>query len=135
MSLGKRIQLVRLERGWEQADLVEAANGCISQQALSNLEVRDSKTSEHLFAVADALGVSARWLMTGEGDKFPPTEASIHTLFPLVSDDEWDSLDDRERGIIEAKLHSAFEDIRARRAALGKGQSQEAQTISATVHG
>lgn len=39
-----------------------------SQAVISALEKRDSKTSEQIFELADALRVNPRWLQTGTGD-------------------------------------------------------------------
>lgn len=118
MNLGKRILEVRKELEWEQSDLLERVGACqppganeLSQQALSNLEQRDSKTSEHLFAVADALGVSARWLMTGEGVKEAATEDSIQAVFPSIPDEMWDQLTERQKGMVEEKTRQAIDAI------------------------
>lgn len=55
----------RDKRGMTQAQLAELAG--TSQAVVSALEKRDSKTSEQIFELADALRVNPRWLQTGHG--------------------------------------------------------------------
>ena len=62
MALGARIRLVRERLGIDQATLCLKVPG-LSQQNLSNLETRDSKTSEYAIRIADALQVPVRWLL------------------------------------------------------------------------
>ena len=59
------------ERGITAAALATAIG--VSPAAISLLLSRDSKSMkpENLFAAADFLGVEARWLATGQGDKHP----------------------------------------------------------------
>lgn len=64
MNLGKRLKRARTLRKKTQ-EQVAVASGA-SQAEISALESRDSKTSERLFSLADALDVSPRWLLTGE---------------------------------------------------------------------
>lgn len=67
MALGARIKQIREQRSIEQQDICRKIPG-LSQQALSNLETRDSKSSEFGVRIADALGVSVRWLLDGSGE-------------------------------------------------------------------
>ncbi len=67
--LGQRVKKAREKRGLLQRQL---ANMCgmpedSGQAIISALEKRESKTSEYLFELADALKVNPRWLQTGEG--------------------------------------------------------------------
>lgn len=66
MFLGGRVKIAREKRGLTQAKLAELAS--TSQAVVSALEKRDSKTSEQLFELADALRVNPRWLQTGQGE-------------------------------------------------------------------
>jgi hypothetical protein len=68
MAMGARIK--ELRGSMEQATLCAKIPG-LTQQNLSNMEKRDSKTSEFAPAIADEFGVSLRWLLTGEGSKTP----------------------------------------------------------------
>jgi hypothetical protein len=64
--LGGRVGRILGERGLSQDWLVRHVDG-LSQQNLSNLISRNSKTSEFALRIADALNVSARWLLDGVG--------------------------------------------------------------------
>lgn len=66
MNLGSRVKEARISRGMKQGELAEAAG--TSQAVISALEKRDSKTSEQIFELADALRVNPRWLQTGHGE-------------------------------------------------------------------
>lgn len=109
MSLGKRVEDKRKELGWTQPQLAAKVEG-LTQQALDRLEKRDSKTSEHAVALAEALGVSLRWLLSGQGrpsDKDWP--------FPRVQQSRWDQCDDGDRGYVQAAINKALEDCEAQR--------------------
>lgn len=75
MALGNRIKAARERLGWGQTDLLVRVNRLLpkgekelTQQALSGLENRDSNKSEFAVQIADALGVSVRWLLAGQGE-------------------------------------------------------------------
>jgi transcriptional regulator with XRE-family HTH domain len=75
MALGARIKQARELRALNQTELAERVNKMLgpedkplTQQALGALESRDSNKSEHALKIADALGVSVRWLLDGQGD-------------------------------------------------------------------
>ncbi len=67
-TLGSRVFHARKLRGLTQP--VVANRSGISKGAISQIENDQIKTikSEIVFPLADCLGVSARWLATGEGD-------------------------------------------------------------------
>lgn len=65
MNLGGRVKEARTKRGLKQAQLAELAG--TTQAVISALEKRDSKTSEQIFELADALRINPRWLQTGHG--------------------------------------------------------------------
>lgn len=79
MALGKRIEAERTGLGWTQQKLVDLVNQHLraederglTQQALDRLEKRDSNKSEFAIRIADALGVSIRWLLDGVGERRP----------------------------------------------------------------
>lgn len=63
---------MRLELGLSQEELAAAvrkAGGDISQTGIDKIEKRDAKRPRCLPELADALGVSEHWLMTGKGRK------------------------------------------------------------------
>lgn len=68
-SLAERIAARRRELGLTQTDLASIAG--VSKAAVSYWETGDTKNlkNEHLFAIADALRVEARWLAVGQGPK------------------------------------------------------------------
>lgn len=74
--MGQRIKVEREARSWSQQQLANEVNNKtandakqLTQQALDRLEKRDSATSEFACRIADALGVSVRWLLDGVGDR------------------------------------------------------------------
>lgn len=119
MALGARIREARDDLGWDQADLCSRVPG-LSQQNLSNLETRDSKTSEFAIRIADALGVSIRWLLDGTGRKddrdWPMTR---------VERARWDACDDMDRGYVQAAMSRALEDCERVRGQLGGAPTQQ----------
>lgn len=81
--------MVLKDRGLEQ-DYVTTRVPGLSQQALSALINRDSKTSEFAIRIADALDVSIRWLLDGEGPQAKgstdePEKPQIHQAVTSLS--------------------------------------------------
>lgn len=76
MTIGARIRQVRDERGISRAELVRLSG--VPYPTLAGLENGDQNSSTKLHALAQALGVSVRWLETGQGSR---TDA----LLPLAS--------------------------------------------------
>lgn len=77
--LGKRIQLLRTERGWTQAELAKKLN--ITKKAVKNWESGSSKPSvDHAIRLADIFGISTDSLFERERrdpiylDFLPPDE-------------------------------------------------------------
>lgn len=79
-----RLRSTRERRGFTQADLARRLG--LTRAAISQLESTDTKSvrGDNLFPLADALGVNARWLMTGKGD--PGDRAD--TVVPPLSKEE-----------------------------------------------
>lgn len=69
---GERLKRARLAKGLSQPALAQLAK--ISKSAVSQLESGDSKSlhSKNLYPVANTLGVSAKWLATGDGPMKAP---------------------------------------------------------------
>lgn len=103
MALGARIKEARGEL--EQGELCARVPG-LTQQSLSALEKRDSKTSEFAPGLADALGVSLRWLLSGEGDQ------RSDWPFVRVTRAQLAALDNEDRLIIEGHLMQALHNLR-----------------------
>lgn len=121
MALGARIREAREALGWDQSALCSRVTG-LSQQALSNLETRDSKTSEYAIRIADALGVSIRWLLDGAG--------RMHDRdWPMarVNRARWDACDDTDRGYVQAAMNRALDECERVRGSSGEPSDPTAQ--------
>ena len=114
MGMGKRIEAERNARGWTQGKLAELVNNGpdekLSQQALDRLEKRDSDKSEFAVQIADALGVSLRWLLSGTGRK-----DDRDWPFSRVSRSRWDACDDTDRGYVQAAVNRALDECESNR--------------------
>lgn len=112
MALGKRIEAERKARDWTQPYLssrvaeLSGDESTLTQQALDRLEKRDSATSEAAVYIAEALGVSLRWLLIGAGRKDDPDWP-----FRLVSRSKWDACDPEERGYVQSAMQKALAEI------------------------
>lgn len=109
MSLGKRVEDERKRRDWTQTQLASKVKG-LTQQALDRLEKRDSKTSEHAVAIAEAMQISLRWLLTGNGQR-----DDADWPFGRVDRARWDACDDGDRGYIQAAFNRALDDCEGNR--------------------
>lgn len=114
MNLGKRVESERQARDWSQPKLVQLVNAqrltaesgaTLSQQALDRLEKRDSKTSDFAPQLADALGVSLRWLLTGEGRK-----NDLDWPFDRVDRRRWAGCSEADRGYVQAGINRALDE-------------------------
>lgn len=78
--LGGRVGRLLEERGLSQDWLLQRVKG-LSQQNLSNLITRNSKTSEFALRIAHALDVSPYWLLDGAGStgELPPIKGTSET--------------------------------------------------------
>lgn len=75
-TFGTRLKEVRTERGLSQEELAKAAN--VSQSTVAGIETGKYTNSKHAVALAQVLGVSPGWLITGIGDlSAAPSEASF----------------------------------------------------------
>jgi len=91
MNFGRRLKEARLARQMTQVDLANASG--VSQTGISSLELGKGKTAtgQNLFALADALRVSARWLISGEG-QMDTADSERPDLIALLSDVPTDKL-------------------------------------------
>lgn len=77
-SFGDRIKEAREAKGWNQSELADKVG--VSRQAIFSIENGENKSMrpDNLFKVADALGVKARWLATGDGPKAAELNKTIN---------------------------------------------------------
>ncbi|MBE0403090.1 LexA family protein [Halomonas citrativorans] len=75
MELKDRLKLARKHAGLSQKQAAEAAK--IDQATISNLETGKHHSSTHLLKIADALGVSYRWLTEGKGEMAVGTASPV----------------------------------------------------------
>lgn len=68
-TLGQRIRLARKRRNWTQGQLAEAAGE--KQPNISKLELGTVQETAAIARLADALGVSAKWLERGDEHEAP----------------------------------------------------------------
>lgn len=83
MTIGERIKAARKDADLSQKEL--AAKVGIKQPTLSELERGESSSSARLPAIAAALGVSALWLQTGKGPKYPINSISPKEMLLVVA--------------------------------------------------
>lgn len=67
MALGHRVRDERIEKGLTQQELADLSG--VNQPVIGSIESRDSETSKHAAKIANALGISLNWLLTGDGAK------------------------------------------------------------------
>jgi transcriptional regulator with XRE-family HTH domain len=68
MKYGERLLLAREVKQWTQAKLAEEIKNVCTQANISKLERSNATGSEFTVHFANALGVSATWLATEEGE-------------------------------------------------------------------
>ncbi|MCF8799223.1 XRE family transcriptional regulator [Xanthomonas campestris] len=79
MTIGERIKQARQLKGMTRPQLSEASG--VKYPTLAGIENNDQAGTTQLPALAEALGVSIRWLQTGKGPKEPGA--------PIVDDSDW----------------------------------------------
>ncbi|MBV7434475.1 helix-turn-helix domain-containing protein [Cardiobacteriaceae bacterium TAE3-ERU3] len=78
-SLGQRIKQRRLELNMSLRDLSEKVG--MSHTALNTIEKDKVENSRYIIEIADALGVTQQWLLTGSGMK----EKQFFSFAPLIT--------------------------------------------------
>ena len=68
-TLGERIRTRREELGLRPTDLADAVGVSVSAVLYWETGATKNLKNEHLFTLADKLGVNARWLAIGQGPK------------------------------------------------------------------
>lgn len=79
-TIGERVRRVREDLGISRADLAKQI-GAKGESYISELELGGIKKGGRLHQIADALGVSVKWLETGKGEQSPP-DASDDNITP-----------------------------------------------------
>lgn len=118
---GQRIKDERQAKGWSQQYLADEISRIkkekITRAAVAQWENGDSKTQkpENLFAAAEALGVSAKWVLDGTGDKYQSASPVHHVAAAPVSNYSAnlsvDSLPKTKRAKRIAEINAIIENI------------------------
>lgn len=83
MRFGERLRKARTNARLTQAGLAVKIKNACTQENISRLErSKTAKGSEHTVLLAEACGVSAKWLSTGEGEMYEGKSKSAHWLKP-----------------------------------------------------
>lgn len=89
--MGQRVKKALVSRGMKQKELAAALG--VPPQTISYMVRNDAVSSTYVMQIADALGVSPRWLQDGEGDMYDidvrvkPKGVDIQvTALPLLSE-------------------------------------------------
>lgn len=74
-TLGERLKLARETAGFTQQSLADQCK--LTKGAISQIETGGNGIAgDNVFPIADTLGISARWLMTGKGEMRVYSDAS-----------------------------------------------------------
>lgn len=118
-TLAERIAARRKELGLRQEDLADAAG--VSKAAVSQWERGETKNLklEHLFKIADALKLHARWLALGQGPRYVVVAiaATLLTLPPRIADAAV-----TYAGCVLCQMRSVFRDAMSRLSAFSLSQ-------------
>lgn len=76
-TLGTRLQHTLNLKGLTQEDVANAVG--VSQTAISDIAIGKTKRPRNILELANVLGVSAEWLMTGKGEA-PDFEAEVDSV-------------------------------------------------------
>lgn len=96
MSIGTRVKAARKKAGLTQKEL--AAKAGMKQSTLSELETGESAGTTSIASLANALGVNALWLETGDG---PSTKGAVDDLVSQIA-----KLTPAQRQVIKAVIAS-----------------------------
>ena len=80
-TVAQRLKIAREAKGWNQRKLALASG--LTPSAIGNIEAGTRQAKGSLPQIADALGISYRWLAHGEGDMKSTDQGPAHsTLSP-----------------------------------------------------
>ncbi len=132
-SIGTRVRLEREAQGIDRKELARLTG--IGYSTLSELERGGMQTSTKLRVIADALGVSLRWLETGKGPKTLKVEVPEDDYTDIVGYSQAAGLGNGAEAVEYAETHSLkFKKTSLRRRGIlnrplavyyGKGDSME----------
>ncbi len=132
-SIGTRVRLEREAQGIDRKELARLTG--VGYSTLSELERGGMQTSTKLRVIADALGVSLRWLETGKGPKAPKVEVAEDDYTDIVGYSQAAGLGNGAEAVEYAETHSLkFKKTSLRRRGIlnrplavyyGKGDSME----------
>lgn len=97
-NMAHRIKTARQQRGQSQADLAQKTR--LTQQMISKLESGQSRSTSAIFAIANALCVSAEWLWLG-GDNHQPATIFDHSPALVKA---WRNLTEEQRNHITNQI-------------------------------
>ena len=80
-TIADRLRFSRSAKGWTQAQLAVAAS--VSTGTIGNIESGARQSKGSLPQIAEALGVSHKWLATGEG-RMELSAESAATPYPIL---------------------------------------------------
>lgn len=95
-TLSERLTAARTEKGLSQQDLAKRAE--VAQSTIAGLETGTRSSARRITSIADALGVSVRWLADGIGPREPltvPPAVRLEAPIPRVQL-QWISGDEAE---------------------------------------
>ena len=107
MALGNRVKQARKLKGLSQERLGELVG--LTQAAVGALEKRDSEHSSKAFQLAEVLGVSPAWLISGKGAMLDRPERGGDELEFFGHMDAWDSNTPLDEDEVELPLFREVE--------------------------
>lgn len=90
-TLAKRLAWARAKKELSQQELAQKSG--VKQGTIGNLEAGIRGTARRITSIADALGVDASWLATGDGRPFPSEEKENVTYIERVNSEEMELLE------------------------------------------
>jgi transcriptional regulator with XRE-family HTH domain len=142
-TLSDRLKHARAEKGWSQGQLATAAD--VAPSTVGNIEQGTRQSKGSIPQLAEALGVSYKWLAYGEGEMMdnnnPPKRAAndgdslsplAHSLAQLFDTLPTDDLGELMRVLNEAcKPILAYKDLRQGRLPTPAPQSNQETSAAA----
>jgi transcriptional regulator with XRE-family HTH domain len=111
MTIAERIRVTRQQQKLSQTELAERAG--INKKSLSRYELDNSiPPADALKAIADVLGVSADYLLSG--DQVQIKDRELFKKFEVIQ-----NIDDETKAVVDNFLDLIIRDFRARKAYAG----------------
>lgn len=85
-TLAEKVTELRQKKGWTQGELAAAVG--VSQGSIGNIEsgIRTNPRAATVLGIAKALGVSAQWLQSNDGEMLPSTAPAVMAPTPAPGD-------------------------------------------------